>query len=132
MVARGVSFRDVGPTTGITRKHGAVRLVHGVEPRTPLHECALGTCRAQLAEAGSAHAEAVMLHAAASDRWRELGDAPERAYALLGQGRCLLMLSSPDAERPLREAAEIFAAIGYRLALAETRLLRTQAVAPTS
>ena len=48
---------------------------------------------------------------------------PERAYALLGQGRCLRALSERRAEEPLREARELFASMGYTPALAETEAL---------
>ena len=48
---------------------------------------------------------------------------PERAYALLGQGRCHIALGEPDAEAPLREARRLFASMGYRPALAETEAL---------
>jgi hypothetical protein len=48
---------------------------------------------------------------------------PERAYALLGQGRCLAALGKPEAEEPLREARELFASMGYKPALAETEAL---------
>ena len=81
------------------------RLVDGVEPRTPLVEHALCASRAQLAEAAGEHAEAAALYAEAAERWREFGNVPERAYALLGQGRCLRRSASPSAEAPLLEAA---------------------------
>ena len=48
---------------------------------------------------------------------------PERAYALLGQGRCLAALGKPAAEAPLREARELFASMGYKPELAETEAL---------
>ena len=44
---------------------------------------------------------------------------PERAYALLGQGRCLAALGEPEAEEPLREARELFASMGFTPAVAE-------------
>jgi hypothetical protein len=102
----------------------AAKLVDGVEPRTPLHDHALCACRAQLAEAAGTHAEATALYAEASERWREFGDAPEHAAALLGQGRCLVRLGRPEAEQPLREAREIFTLLGYHPALAETEMLQ--------
>jgi hypothetical protein len=101
----------------------AVRLVDGVEPRTPLVAHALMACRAQLADAAGEHPEAARLYAEAAERWREFGNVPERAYALLGQGRCLAALGRRGAEAPLREARELFASIGYEPALAETKAL---------
>ena len=50
----------------------------------------------------------------------EFGNVPERAYALLGQGRCLSAIGSPEAEEPLQEARELFESMGYQPALAET------------
>jgi tetratricopeptide (TPR) repeat protein len=110
----------------------AAKLLVGFAPRTPLHEHALCTCRAQLAEAAGTHEEAAALYAEASDRWREFEDAPERAYALLGQGRCLVGLASPEAAQPLGAAREIFTALGYRPALAQSVTLQQRTVAATS
>jgi class 3 adenylate cyclase len=104
----------------------AARLVDGVEPRTPLSEHVLVACRAQLAEAAGDE-EAAALYAEAVERWHEFGSVPERAYALLGQGRCLLALGKPEAEAPLREARELFASMGYKPALTETEALLGEA-----
>jgi class 3 adenylate cyclase/tetratricopeptide (TPR) repeat protein len=101
----------------------AAGLADGVEPVTPLSEHALAACRAELAEAGGETGEAAALYAEAAERWREFGNVPERAYALLGQGRSLAALGKLDAEEPLREACELFASIGYEPALAETKAL---------
>jgi hypothetical protein len=54
---------------------------------------------------------------------------PERAYALLGEGRCLRALERPEAEQPLREAQKLFATMGYAPALADTEALLQQAEA---
>jgi hypothetical protein len=48
------------------------------------------------------------------------------AYALLGNGRCLHPLGDPAAEQPLTQARELFAAMGYQAALAETQTLLEQ------
>jgi tetratricopeptide (TPR) repeat protein len=101
----------------------AGRLVDGVEPRMPLFEHALSACQAQLAEAAGDHARAAGLYAEAAERWREFGNVPERAYALLGQGRCLTALGKPGAAEPLRGAQELFVSMGYKPALAETEAL---------
>jgi len=104
-----------------------------VEPRTPLAEHSLRASRAQLAEAVGDPAEAADRYAEAAARWQEFGDVPERAYALLGRGRCLFALGRPGAEEPLREARDLFAAMGYKPALAETEaLLEQTAAAPAS
>ena len=110
----------------------AARLLEGIEPRTPLAEHTLCSTCAALTEAAGNPAEAAGLYAEAAERWAKLGDVPERAYALLGQGRCLQALDRPEAEQPLREAKELFQSMGYRPALAETDALleQTTAAAP--
>jgi hypothetical protein len=57
---------------------------------------------------------------------------PERAYALLGQGRCLVDLARTKAAQPLDEAREIFTALGYHPVLAQTVTLQQRTVAATS
>ncbi len=101
----------------------AARLVAGIEPKTPLAEHALAACRAQLAEAAGDPSAAAETYAEAAERWRVFGNVRERAYALLGQGRCLAALGGSHAEAPLREARELFASMGYKPALAETEAL---------
>ena len=94
-------------------------LADSVEPSTPLVEHALSASRAELAEAAGNNAEAVALYAEAAERWRTFGNVPERAYALLGQGRCLGALGTAEAEEPLRTARELFASMGFTPAVAE-------------
>jgi class 3 adenylate cyclase/tetratricopeptide (TPR) repeat protein len=104
----------------------ATSLSHGVPPLTPLYQNALTSCQAELAEASGNHTEAASLYADAAKGWRDFGNVPEHAYALLGQGRSLRALSDPGAEQPLREARELFASMGYRPAQAETEALLNQ------
>jgi class 3 adenylate cyclase/tetratricopeptide (TPR) repeat protein len=101
----------------------AQHLTAGVEPLTPLAGHAVGSARAQLMEAAGEHAAAAELYAEAAERWRAFGNVPERAYALLGEGRCLTALGKPQAEQPLREARALFVSMGYRPALAEADAL---------
>jgi class 3 adenylate cyclase/tetratricopeptide (TPR) repeat protein len=108
------------------------RLVDGVEPTTPLADHALCAYRAQLEQAAGEHAQAAATYAEAAERWREFGNVPERAYALLGQGRCLAALGKPEAEKPLREARELFASMGYKPPLAETEALLDETEAAAS
>jgi class 3 adenylate cyclase len=111
----------------------ARRLADGLEPRYPLSEHALCAARAQLVEHAGNHADSATLYADAAARWKEFGNVPERAHALLGQGRCLLALGRPGAEEPLREARDLFASMGYKPALAEAEaLLKQTAAAPAS
>jgi class 3 adenylate cyclase/tetratricopeptide (TPR) repeat protein len=101
----------------------AQRLTSGVEAVTPIHEHALTSVKAQLAEAAHEHADAAQLYQEAAEHWKQFGNVPERAYALLGQGRCLTALSESEAEESLREAKDLFTSIGYNHALAETEKL---------
>jgi class 3 adenylate cyclase len=111
----------------------ARRLADVFAPRYPLEEHALCSARAQLAEYAGEHANAATLYAEAAEHWREFGNVPEHAYALLGQGRSLLALDRPDAEGPLRQARDLFASMGYKPSLAETEeLLEQMAGAPSS
>jgi tetratricopeptide (TPR) repeat protein len=108
----------------------AQRLADGIEPRYPLREHALCTARAQLAEHAGDHDSAAALYGEAARRWEQFGNVCERAYALLGQGRCLVALGDPSAEQSLRQAAELFTSMGYKPALAETEKLLARAAAP--
>jgi tetratricopeptide (TPR) repeat protein len=101
----------------------AERLIAKLEPRYPLNEHALCAGRAQISEHAGELENAVALYGEAASRWQQFGNVPERAYALLGQGRCLSALGKAQAEEPLREARELFASMGYRPALAETEAL---------
>ena len=101
----------------------ATSLTEGVPPVIPLRQNALASCRSQLAEAAGDHTQAASLYADAAQRWQQFGNVPERAYALLGQGRCLHALDNADADQPLAEARELFSAMGYAPALAETEAL---------
>ncbi|MBV8301216.1 MAG: AAA family ATPase [Candidatus Dormibacteraeota bacterium] len=110
----------------------AARLILDVEPRTPLQQHALITCRAALAEAAGEHASAAALYADAVARWRAFDALPELALALLGQGRSLLALHASGAEVPLNEAHGLLAAMGYMAPRIETEELLQQASAPAS
>src|SRR5205085_903911 len=101
----------------------AARLVEGVQPVTPLAEHALAACHAQLAEAAGNHHDAASLYGDAAERWQKFGNVPERAYALLGEGRCLHTLGDRAALQPLLQARDFFASMGYKPALAETEAL---------
>ena len=82
-------------------------------------------------EAEGSLEQAAERYAAAAGRWQDYGHVPEQALALLGRGRCLLTLGRPNTEQPLREAARLLAAMGYKPALAETEGL-LERVAATS
>lgn len=109
----------------------AQRLVAGFEPRYPLEEHAFCAGSAQVAEHAGEYAQAASVYAEAADRWEGFGNVPERAYALLGQGRSLVALGEPGAEHPLGEARKLFASMDYKPALTETEALLERAAAPT-
>jgi len=105
----------------------AERFLGRVDPGAGFAQHALTPARAQLAEAAGDPATAARLYEEAAKSWEEFGHVPERAYALLGQGRCLQALGESEAEQPLRVARELFALMGYRPALAQTDALLDQA-----
>ena len=107
----------------------ARRLSTGIEPLTPLDEHTLASAHAQLAEAAGDHADAAEGYADAAERWHQFGNVPERAYALLGRGRCLRALDNREAEEPLRLAKELFTSMGYKPALAEVDALLAESEA---
>jgi tetratricopeptide (TPR) repeat protein len=101
----------------------ALRLVDGVEPGMPVHQHALTTTSALLDEARGQHESAAATFAAAALAWHDFGVPYEEAQALLGQGRCLIMLGrAPEASAPLASAHEIFARLGATPALEETQV----------
>jgi hypothetical protein len=109
------------------------RLVAKMGTRNPLEEHAVCAAGAQLAEHAGDHAAAATLYAEAAARWQEFGNVPERAYALLGEGRCLSTLGRAGGAKTLDEARELFASMGYKPALAETEaLLDATSIAPAS
>ncbi len=104
----------------------AGRFVRGFEPRYPYAEHALVAAKAILAEADGDLEAAAAGHADAAARWERFGVVTDQAFALLGQGRCLLALGRPaEARHALARARTIFERLRARPALAETdELLR--------
>ena len=108
----------------------AQQLIDGVEDRTPFHEHALIAATAALNEASGDHGAAADGYADAAQRWQTFGVVPEQAFALLGQGRCLVALGHmTEATQPLRLARDIFQELQAAPALAETDALLQQATA---
>jgi class 3 adenylate cyclase/tetratricopeptide (TPR) repeat protein len=104
-------------------------LVDGVAPGIPLYDHVLCACGAQLAEAAAKHAEAAFEYAEAAERWRAFGRVTECARALLGQGRCMVVLGDAGARLPLAEGRDLFSSMSYGPALAETEALLAQLAA---
>jgi hypothetical protein len=107
----------------------AERLAGHLRGESPVDGHARVSAAAQLAEAAGDYAAAAPLYEQTAEEWEQFGDVPERAYALLGQGRCLHALGRSEAEQPLRLASELFALLGYRPALEQTEALLHQAQA---
>ena len=102
----------------------------GIDPVTPLDRApARRPAAPSSPKPPTSDVDAARLYEDAAERWREFGSVPERAYALLGQGRCLAALGKPEAQEPLRVARELFASMGYKPALAETEALLRQSEA---
>jgi hypothetical protein len=111
----------------------AERLVEGVEPRYPVAEHGLVAANAALADARGDLQAASDAYADAADRWERFGVVAERAFALLGQGRCLVELGRPTEAEPVRRRArEIFDGLSAAPALAETDALLQKATALSS
>ncbi len=87
----------------------AVRLAADVEARTPYAEHAHVAANAALAEANGHHRTAASAYADAARRWGAFGVITEQAFALLGEGRCLLALrDTAEGIARLRESREIW------------------------
>ena len=111
----------------------AERLVAALEPHYPHAEHALVAANAAVSEAHDELQAAADSYGDVADRWERLGVVPEQAFALLGQGRCLVGLShSTDAAPILQQARETFAKLKAGPALDETEALLHRATARRS
>jgi class 3 adenylate cyclase/tetratricopeptide (TPR) repeat protein len=107
----------------------AERLVGGVEPRYTYAAHALVAANAALAESRGDLQAAADAYAEATVRWERLGVVTEQAFALLGEGRCLVRLARPTGATPvLRRAREIFERLGAAPVIAETDALLQEAI----
>ncbi len=104
----------------------AERIVAGLQPTYRQVQLALATTKAAFAEAREDHEIAVSAYNDAAAHWHDFTAVTEQAFALLGQGRCLLALNRHDEAVPLlARARDMFAQMGARPALAETEALLT-------
>jgi hypothetical protein len=111
----------------------AQRLVTGFERPCPYAEHALVAANAALTEARGDRRAAADAYADAADRWDRFGIVLEEAFALLGQGRCLLGLSrATEAAYILQHARGIFERLQAAPAVAETDGLLQRATALSS
>jgi class 3 adenylate cyclase/tetratricopeptide (TPR) repeat protein len=108
----------------------AEQLLARVEPRHPYTEHALVAANAALTEQRRDHGTAADSYADADARWEAFGVVPEAAFALLGQGRCLIALGrTTDASPVLQRARHIFDQLQAAPALAEIDTLLGEATA---
>jgi class 3 adenylate cyclase/tetratricopeptide (TPR) repeat protein len=106
----------------------AERVVDGYVSPHPFAALSAITVSAALGEARGDQQAAAASYAQAAERWHQFGAVPEQAFALLGEGRCLAALGRPtEATRALKQAREIFDALGAAPALAEIDTLLEQA-----
>jgi tetratricopeptide (TPR) repeat protein len=129
------AFLPEGVRTAIAAGEGglAERLAISFEATYPYEEHAVCAARAMVAEAQGDLDGAAALFAEAAKRWVGMGVVPERAFAYLGEGRCLLALGrSAQAYGPLRQAREVFARLDAKPALAETDVLLGRVTALSS
>jgi hypothetical protein len=112
------------PDAGGFRRRG-----HGVGRATGAVVRRVDPCRS----AGRGWQTTTRRKAYAAVRWKRFGVVPEQAFALLGEGRCLVALDRPtEAAAPLRRAREIFGSLGATPALAETNALLQRTTALSS
>ena len=104
----------------------AERVTAGFEPRYPVHDAANVAARARLKEHDGDPSAAADLYRDSAHRYDELGHRKERAFSLMGRGRCLAALGEPQAGESLASARATFVEFGFtRTADEISRLLET-------
>jgi hypothetical protein len=102
------------------------------QPRTVRTRNALETARAVAAEARGDHDDAAGRYARCAAAWLSYGSIPERAHALLGEGRSRRALGDPEGGDRLRAAREVYAALGAAASVRDVDALLSDAAAATS
>ena len=99
----------------------AERILDATNPHSPLDLFNSQAARAVLTEVRLGPDPALEKYSAVTEAARRFGAVIEEAFALLGQGRCLIALNRPDeAILVLQHARDMFTNMGARPALAET------------
>jgi tetratricopeptide (TPR) repeat protein len=111
-VCVAIDQRPIAEALAARVHHGVARNQHG-----------LLTARATLAEAAGALEKAALGYDEAAARWGGYGHRLEQAQALLGAGRCLLVLGRPEGQIRLQDAHLIAATLGAHPLLAEVNSL---------
>jgi len=105
----------------------AQRLAGLIDPALPLACHALEMCGAELLEDECDWTAGAVKYGEAAAGWHDFGVPHEDAHALLGQGRCLVVLGrAQEAAQPLQQAREIFESLGAKPSLKETDKLLQQ------
>jgi hypothetical protein len=97
----------------------AEELVGDTEAHATRHVLGLLTARATIAEARGKTDDASALFAQAARGWLSFGSAPERAMALLGEGRCLFRAGHRNAPARLRDARAALSSLGAQTLVTE-------------
>ena len=106
----------------------AERLAAAPPSTYPSLEHALIAAHAAIAEACGDHTAALAGYTDAVQRWRAFTAVTEEAFALLGQGRCLVTLDrAAEAVPVLQQARDMFAKMGARPAGAAVESLLASA-----
>jgi hypothetical protein len=103
----------------------ASRLVGLMRSGTDRDRLALAGAEAAIAEATSGDPTGTArLYASAAEGWQRFGHVVEQAFALLGQGRCLVRAGEhASAVQPLQDARGILSRLGVTPLLAEVDAL---------
>ena len=122
--ASGYRLRETAVTVRVLTRCGAFddaeAQMQGLTPTAPRHRAVLTSARAVMTEARGELAGGATLHREAAKTWSRLGDVVERAWGLLGEGRCLAQLGDGDAAADrLRAAREAFVSFGAEPWVAE-------------
>lgn len=117
-------LRELAVTVRVLTRCGALEdaeaQMQGLMPTAPRHRAVLTSARAEIAEARGDLAGGAALHREAAEAWSRFGDVVERAWALLGEGRCLAQLCDADAATDqLQAAREAFVSFGAEPRIAE-------------
>jgi class 3 adenylate cyclase/tetratricopeptide (TPR) repeat protein len=137
-IGRALGFAELLPTLQRTllrldQPALADRLTSTLVPTYPYLQHTLVITAAQHAEATGDHRQALTGYTDAAHRWHDFTMLVEEAFALLGQGRCLIALNRPDEAAPvLQQARDMFAQMGAQPALTETETLLTTATSGTA
>ncbi len=115
MVRTAIEISDLGL---------AERLVTGLTARLPYGRFAIAAAAAAMSEAGGELSNASTAYADVASHWESFGVVAELAFALVGHGRCLILMGRPTEAAPvLNQARDIFERLHAAPALAQVDAL---------